>query len=85
MLLGGVVAILLLSVLWEWALFKRVLDNPLTGKLAAVGAAWLTAGSLAGFGMADGGPFYWAAYLIYLPSAAVVVLFAFFRRNHLRR
>lgn len=34
--------------------------------------AWIICGTIAGFGMADGGPFYVPAYLYYAPAAAVV-------------
>lgn len=81
---GGLLAIYLLAALWEWALFKRVLDDPLTGKLASVGAGWLTSSVLAGFGMADGGTYYWPAFLAYLPAAAILAIFAYRRGQRLR-
>ena len=83
-LVGGLIAIYLLAALWEWALFKRILDDPLKGKLAAVGAGWLTSSVLAGFGMADGGSYYWPAFLAYLPAAAIMAFFAYNRGQRLR-
>jgi hypothetical protein len=77
---GGLLAIYALSMVWEWALFKRINDDPVTGKLSAVGAAWLSAGTLAGFGMANGGPFLWFAFLVYL-IPALLVGFLFHRRG----
>ena len=77
-IIGGLIAILMLSMLWEWALFKRVMDDPVKGKLSSVAAAWLTAGTLAGFGMADGGPFFTTAYLIYLLPALIIGGWAFY-------
>ncbi|MBA16624.1 MAG: hypothetical protein CMN73_09760 [Sphingomonas sp.] len=83
-IVGSLIAIYLLAALWEWLLFKRVLDDPLMGKLLSVGAAWLTSGVLGGFGMADRGPYYWPAFLIYAPAAAILALFAYRRGMQLR-
>jgi hypothetical protein len=83
-LFGGLIAIYLLAVLWEWALFKRVLDDPLKGTLLSVTAGWLTSGTLAGFGMADGGTFQWAAFLAYAPAALIIGFFAYRRGQSLR-
>ena len=83
-LTGALLAVFLLAVLWEWALFKRVLDDPLTGKMSSVGAAWATAGFLGGWGKADGGPYYWPAFLIYLPAALILAFFAYQRGKRLR-
>jgi hypothetical protein len=81
---GGLIAVYLLTLLWEFLLFKRVLDDPVTGKMSSVTAAWLTAGTLGGFGMADGGPYAWQAFLIYLFPALVVGGFAYRRGMKLR-
>lgn len=69
---GGTIAIFLLYALWEWAVFKRVVDDPLIGKVASVGAAYLSGSALAGFGGADGGPYYWGAFADYLIPAIIV-------------
>lgn len=76
-LVGGLILIYLLSKVWEWALFKRVMDEPTSGKLASVVAAWATAGTIGGFGMADGGPYAWWAFAIYLLPALFVGVFAY--------
>lgn len=83
-LVGGLIAIYLLSVLWEWALFKRVMDDPVAGKLSSVMAAWITAGILGGLGGANGGPFYWAAFAVYLVPAGVVAAFGYRRGLQIR-
>ncbi|MES2443473.1 MAG: hypothetical protein V4574_11645 [Pseudomonadota bacterium] len=74
---GGLIAIYLLSLLWEFLLFKRVLDDPVKGKLSSVAVAWLTAGTLGGFGFADGGPYAWQAFGIYFVPALIVGGFAY--------
>lgn len=79
-IIGCLIAIYALASLWEWALFKRISDNPITGKVSSVVAAWLTGSTLAGFGMADGGPFAWSAFLTYL-IPAIPVGFLFYRRG----
>jgi hypothetical protein len=81
---GGLVAVYLMAALWEWALFKRVLDDPLKGKLVSASVGWLTSGAIAGWGMADGGPYNWSAFLIYLPAALVISFFAYRRGMALR-
>jgi hypothetical protein len=42
-IVGAIIAILLFSRLFEWALFMRVLNDPVHGKLASVFCAWLLA------------------------------------------
>ena len=79
-LIGGFLAMYVLSLLWEWALFKRINDDPVTGKLSAVAAAWLSGSALAGFGMANGEPYAWFAFSIYL-IPAILVGFLFYRRG----
>jgi len=81
---GGLFFVYLLAALWEWVIFKRVFDDPLKGKMSSVGAAWLTGGFLAGWGMADGGPYYWPAFLLYFPSALVIAFFAYRKGHRLR-
>jgi hypothetical protein len=71
-LLGGVVAMCLLGALCGLA-FKR--KEPGERALAATIAAWVLGSIIAGFGMADGGPFRFDASLIYLPGAIVAYFF----------
>lgn len=78
--IGGLVIVTALSFLFEKIIFQPLMDDPVKGKVGAVIVAWLASGTLAGFGMADGGPFKTMAYLLYLPSAIVVGIF-FYRRG----
>lgn len=77
---GGFLIVTLLALLVEKAVFQRLFDDPVAGKLWSVATGWLAASTLAGFGMADGGPFAVTAYLLYLPPA-LVVGFWFYRRG----
>jgi len=79
-IIGGAMAVYLLAALWEWALFKRVMNDPVFGKLASVVAGWLTASAAAGFGFAHGGPFVWWATFYYIPGA-LIVGFIFYRQG----
>lgn len=54
-LIGGLLAVLLLSYLVEWTLFQRILDDPFVGLLCSVATAVAIAIILYGFGNADGG------------------------------
>jgi hypothetical protein len=83
-IVGGVFAILLLNALLEWAIFKRVFDDPIKGKVGSVAAAYLMGSTLAGFGGADGGPYYWGAFSDYAAPAIIVGAYAFWRGKHLR-
>lgn len=83
-IVGGVIGVYLLAALWEWALFKRINDDPLKGKLTSVLAAYVTGAALAGFGMADGGPYYWGAFLQYLIPSLIVGFIAYRRGLKLR-
>lgn len=84
-LLGAAFAIFVLQTFWEFALFRRVFNDPLAGKLTSVIVAWLTAGTIAGFGMADGGPYAWQAFGIYALGAVPIGLWAVHRGLKLRR
>jgi len=75
-LVGGLFAVYLMSKLWEKLLFQRVMDDPVAGKLSSVGAGWLTASAIAGFGMADGGPYRWFAFVLYAVPAILIGAFA---------
>ncbi len=69
---GSFLAIYLLAKLLEWAIFRRVSDDPYAGKMLSVSVALVLAGILAGFGMADGGPFRYGAIMQYVPGAILV-------------
>lgn len=83
-LAGGTFLVFVLHAVWEYVLFKRVLDDPLLGKTASVVAAYLTASVLYGFGSANGGPFNPAGFGSYLFGAVIVGLFAVWRGMKLR-
>ena len=65
-LIGGAFATILLGLLCGLA-FKS--KEPDQRAVAAALCAWVCASILAGFGMADGGPFRFDASLRYLPGA----------------
>ncbi len=71
-IIGGAIAIALVALLWRWALMRRIIADPVQRNVAAVAAAWVTASTLAGFGMADGGPYAWHAWGVYLVPAVIV-------------
>lgn len=79
-LIGGFLAIYVLAMLWEWALFKRITDDPVVGKLSSVAAAWITGGVLGGFGLGSTESFFWPAFAIYLIPALIVGVI-FYRRG----
>ena len=81
---GGVIGVYLLYAIWEWALFKRVADDPVTGKLGSVAAAYATAVIAYGFGSANGGPWQPTGLLIYLPGALIVAVYGYNRGMKLR-
>ena len=66
-LVGGILAVTLLGLLFGLALKSK---EPDPRAFLATVCAWICASILAGFGMADGGPFRIDAALIYLPGAA---------------
>lgn len=76
--IGGLLAIAGLSLLAEWALFKRVMDDPAAGKAASVFAAWVIAMLVYSTSYAPNGGGY-AAY-----TFAAIVVAAFKVRKGLR-
>jgi len=56
-LIGSILAMLVLSMLFEWVIFKRVMNDPVYGKGASVLAAWLLAALFYVSGAGVGGPF----------------------------
>lgn len=83
-MVGAILAVYILYFIWEIALFKRVMDDPVKGKLASSAAGYLTAAAISGFGMADGGPYAWQAFGIYLPAGLIVGFFAYRKGVRLR-
>lgn len=78
-IIGGVLLIYLLALLWEWALFQRVVSDPVFGKLSSVLAAWLCAAAISGWGHADGGPYDWSQFGKLMIPAVVVGVMAYHR------
>ncbi|QGN53334.1 hypothetical protein [Novosphingobium sp. Gsoil 351] len=68
--IGGFVAMAILAAIVERIGFKR--QPPFQRAMFTVATALLIASAIAGFGMADGGPYVWSAGLNYLPGAVVV-------------
>jgi hypothetical protein len=83
-IVGGVFGVFLLYALLESAIFKRVFDDPIKGKMGSVVAAYLMGSTLAGVGGADGGPFYWGAFSDYAAPAIIVGAYAFWQGKRLR-
>ncbi len=71
-IIGGALAVGLLTLLIEWAVVKRVMDNPVAGAVASTVAAYLVAVIVSGFGLADGGGWESAGIVIYAPGAILV-------------
>lgn len=82
--IGGMFGIFILYILVEWAIFKRVFDDPIKGKLTSVFVAYLIGSLLAGFGRADGGTYYWGAFLDYAIPSVLVACFAFYAGKRLK-
>jgi hypothetical protein len=80
---GGTLAVFILYAVWEWVLFMRIFDDPIKGKLASVAAAYLSAALVYGFGSANGGPWSPTGFLIYLPGALIVFVYAWRRATRL--
>lgn len=74
---GGLIAVFLLSRLIEWAIVKRVANDPVAGKLISLVAAWFVASTIYGFGSADGGDFVLRGYLIYGFAALILAPLAY--------
>lgn len=67
---GGVLMIWLFTLILGRFALKSWEPSPRAATLVAV--ATVLAGTLAGFGEADGGPFAWGAFYTVIPSAIVV-------------
>jgi Ca2+/Na+ antiporter len=71
-IIGGAIAVALVAALWRFIVMRRVIADPVKRNVASVAAGWVTASTLAGFGMADGGPYAWHAWGVYLVPAVIV-------------
>ena len=72
--IGGIIAVYLLSKLVEWAVIKRVMDDAIKGGFVSVAIGYALAAILYGFGEANGGPWIPNGFLLYMPGAVVVAL-----------
>lgn len=86
LLVGATIGTYILRALWEFVVFKRVMDDPLKGKIGSSVAAYLSASVLYGFGAADvdTGAFETSGFLIYLLPALIVGALAYRRGLTLR-
>jgi len=71
---GGALLIYLLSKLIEWAIIKRVMNDPIAGGFVSVGIAYVLAVILYGYGFANGGPWNSSGFLAYAPGAVIVAI-----------
>ena len=76
---GGLFWVYLFSIIWEKAVFQRLVDDPVKGKVGATIAAYLTA-VLVSMALGTGSE----AFLFYLFGAVVVGVFKFRRGMQLR-
>lgn len=83
-ILGAIFAIYVVRAIWEFVVFKRVMHDPVNGKIASVIAAYLTAVILSGILRADDGIFDMQGVFTYLIGAIVVGFFAIRRGFKLR-
>jgi hypothetical protein len=70
---GGFLGVYLFGWLVEKFAFREL--PPDSRALRTSLAGWFLTGTLAGFGLADGGGFQWAAYLYYAPGAFLFWLY----------
>lgn len=77
-MLGGAIAVLLLSFIVEMFLFKN--DEPTIRATKTVGVVLIFAAILSGFGKADGGSFVWTAGFTNVPGA--IAVFLWFRSRY---
>lgn len=83
-LAGSLGAVLVMSWLSEKLVWQRVCNDPLAGKMLSVLSGWFIASALAGWGYANGGPYYWGAFLQYAIPTPLVALLAYRRGMTLR-
>lgn len=78
---GGLLVVYLLTMLWEFALFQRIMDDPVKGKMSSVAAGYLSASLISSILLGAG----WPAFLYYIFGAVVVGTFAYSRGMKLRQ
>ncbi|MBY8822810.1 hypothetical protein [Sphingomonas colocasiae] len=68
----------------EKLVWQRLCDDPLAGKLLSVLSGWFIVSALAGWGFANGGPYYWGAFIDYALPTPLVAFVAYRRGMKLR-
>ncbi|WP_395327394.1 hypothetical protein WBP06_10950 [Novosphingobium sp. BL-8H] len=81
---GGLLGIYLMQGIWEFVLFKRVLDDPVKGKIGSSIAGYLSTCISYGFTDPDGSSFAASGFLIYLLPGILVGLYEYRRGLRLR-
>jgi peptidoglycan/LPS O-acetylase OafA/YrhL len=72
---GGLIIVGLIALALSRTAFKS--QRPMMRAALCAGIAWLIASVIAGFGMADGGPYaYWASAYYVIPTLIVFALLA---------
>ncbi len=80
-MIGGILGIWILKTLLEWAIFKRVMSDPVAGKLAAVSCAYVLAISIYGYLARNGVGF---AALVYFPGLLLWAILGYVRGMKIR-
>lgn len=83
-LIGGIVGVYILQLIWEKLVFMRLADDPLKGKMGSTIAAYISAVTISGFGIANGGPWSPVGFITYLPGLLVVGAYSWNRGSKLR-
>lgn len=81
-LIGSILAMLVFSLLFEWAIFKRFMDDPVAGKVASLFTAWAFAAVIFAADSSGRGAF---PILIYGAGALVVLPYKIWRGMKVRQ
>ena len=84
-IIGGCLGIYMISWLFEWALTKRIFDDPISGKLASVAIAFPVVVISYGFATNGEGGFNINGIWIYGIATAVVAPIKYFQGVRVRR
>lgn len=80
-MVGGILGIWILKTLLEWAIFKRVMNDPVAGKLASAICAYALAILLYGYLARNGVAL---AAVLYFPGFALWSIFGYIRGTKTR-
>lgn len=83
-MVGGILGVFLFSYIWEWVVFKRVLNNPLLGKTLSVVFGYLTCAIVWGFTSTHGTGWNPSGFVIYALGLAIAGFFFVKRGMQLR-